>query len=218
MARLKLIIGNKAYSSWSLRPWMVMREFAITFEEEVIPLYCEDSKAKLLAYSSAGKVPTLIDHGLRVWDSLAIVEYLAELHPGLPIWPRASVARAHARALAAEMHSSFAALRKECPTNFRRQTKPVCLSEAASADLSRIDAAWREARARSAQSGPFLFGAFSAVDAMFAPVVNRVEAYGLHVSPEARSFMEAVKNLASWKDWHVGAQREEWTLPQFELR
>lgn len=217
MRRLKLIIGNKGYSSWSLRPWMVMREFAIPFEEEVVPLYREDSKAKLLAYSSAGKVPTLVHDGLRVWDSLAIIEYLAELQPALPIWPRATDARAHARALAAEMHSGFAVLRRECPTNFRRKAKPVALSEAASADLSRIDAAWREARARFGQGGPFLFGAFSAADAMFAPVVNRVEAYGLPVSPDARAFMDAVKNLASWEDWHAGAQREGWTLPQFEL-
>lgn len=195
-----------------------MREFAIPFEEEVVPLYREDSKAKLLAFSSAGKVPMLFDHGLCVWDSLAIIEYLAELYPERPIWPRATGARARARSLAAEMHSSFSALRRECPTNFRRKAKPVSLSEEASADLARIDAAWREARVRSAQSGPFLFGAFGAVDAMFAPVINRVETYNLPVSLDARGYMDAVKNLTSWKDWHVAAQREEWTLPQFELR
>ncbi|ARN81537.1 glutathione S-transferase family protein [Methylocystis bryophila] len=217
MTPATLVIGNKGYSSWSFRPWMVMKEFAIPFQEEVVPLYRENSKAKLLTHSSAGKVPVLIHDGLHVWDSLAIIEYLAERYPALPIWPRKIEARAHARALAAEMHAGFTALRKECPTNFRRKTSPVSLSEAASADLSRIDAAWREARARFGEGGPFLYGAFSAADAMFAPVVNRVEIYGLPVSPDSRTFVEAVKNLASWKSWHAGAQEEEWRLPQFEL-
>ena len=159
----------------------------------------------------------LIHDGLCVWDSLAIIEYLGEIYPQYHIWPRDVAARAQARALACEMHSSFADLRKECPTNFLRKAKPVSLSDGARADLSRIDEAWNEVRARFGRGGPFLFGAFSAADAMFAPVVKRLEAYDLPVSQEARGFMDAVRQLSSWRDWHADADREEWTITQFEL-
>jgi glutathione S-transferase len=213
----KLIIGNQRYSSWSLRPWMLLKEFGIPFDEVVIPLYREDSKPKLLAHSPAGKVPTLIHDDCRVWESLAIIEYLAELFPDRPIWPRDAAARALARSLACEMLSSFGALRSECPTNFCRQPKQVSLSEAARADLARIDQAWSDARARFGLGGPFLFGSFSAADAMFAPVVIRIEGYDLPVSPQARAYMEAIKGLASWKEWLRDAAKEEWRLAKYEL-
>jgi glutathione S-transferase len=214
---LKLIIGNKRYSSWSLRPWMVLKEFQIPFEEEVIPLYREESKPKLLAHSPAGKVPILIHDGRGVWESLAIIEYLAELFPDRTIWPRDAAARAYARSLACEMLSSFGALRSECPTNFCRRPKPILLSDAARADLARIDQAWQDARARFGAGGPFLFGAFSAADAMFAPVVIRIEGYDLSVSTQARAYLEAIEGLSSWKEWLRDAENEEWRLEKYEL-
>lgn len=213
----KLIIGNKRYSSWSLRPWMVLKEFQIPFEEEVIPLYREDSKPKLLVHSPAGKVPVLIHDRSNVWESLAIIEYIAELFPDRPIWPREAAARTVARSLACEMHSGFTALRSECPTNFCRSPKAVSLSDAARADLARIDQAWSDARARFGAGGPFLFGAFSAADAMFAPVVVRIEGYDLSVSPQARAYLDAIQGLSSWKEWLREAEKEEWRLEKYEL-
>ncbi|MGJ0395865.1 MAG: glutathione S-transferase family protein [Methylocystis sp.] len=211
---LKLVIGNKRYSSWSMRPWILMREFHLPFEEVVIPLYREESKSALLAQSPAGKVPILRDGDANVWDSLAIVEYLADLYPDLLIWPQERETRAHARALACEMHSGFTALRGECPMNFGRSPRPASLTEAARADADRIGAAWRDALA--CYGGPFLFGQFGAVEAMFAPVVQRFESYMVPVSEEARRYMHAVKSLASWNEWSQSARSEEWRLPQFE--
>jgi glutathione S-transferase len=211
---LKLVIGNKRYSSWSMRPWILMKEFRLPFEEVIVPLYREESKSALLAQSPAGKVPVLRDGDMNVWDSLAIVEYLADLYPNLLIWPQERETRAHARALACEMHSGFAALRSECPMNFGRSPQPASLTEAARADADRIGAAWRGALAR--YGGPFLFGQFGAVDAMFAPVVQRFESYMVPVSDEARHYMHAIKSLASWQEWSLSARSEEWRLPQYE--
>ncbi len=211
---LKLVIGNKRYSSWSMRPWLLMKTFEIPFEEIVVPLYRDDSKPALLAHAPAGKVPVLKDGELRVWESLAIIDYVADLYPDLPIWPRDRAARAHARSLACEMHAGFTALRSECSMNFGRAAHPVPLSDAARAEADRIDAAWRDALAR--HNGPFLFGQFSAADAMFAPIVQRFDAYVVPVSNEARDYMETVKSLPGWKEWSAAAKREEWRLSQFE--
>lgn len=211
---LKLVIGNKRYSSWSMRPWILMKEFGIPFEEIVVPLYREDSKPALLAHSPAGKVPVLKDGSLSVWDSLAIIDYVADLFPDLAIWPRDRAARAHARSLACEMHAGFAALRSECSMNFGRAARPVSLSEAARAEVDRIDAAWRDALSLS--GGPFLFGPFSAADAMFAPIVQRLDSYMIPVSPKSRVYMETIKSLPAWLEWSVSARGEEWRLPQFE--
>jgi len=214
---LKLNIGNKVYSSWSMRPWMVMKEFAIPFEEEVTPLYREKSKAELLVRSPAGKAPSLDHDGLCVWDSLAIIEYLAESFPEKAIWPPGRAARAAARSLSCEMHSGFVALRKECPMNFRRSPSPIAASEKLLADIARIECAWADARARFGQGGPFLFGAFCAADAMFAPVAQRFEAYALPVSPRARAYIDAVKRLQSWREWEAGARSEDWVIEQFTV-
>jgi glutathione S-transferase len=211
---LELIIGNKRYSSWSMRPWILMREFDIPFEEIVVPLYRENTKSGLLELSPAGKVPILKDGGMSVWDSLAIIEFLADLYPGLPIWPQDKAIRAHARALSCEMHAGFAALRNECSMNFGREPRPAALTEPARADADRIDAAWRDALAR--YGGPFLFGRLSAADAMFAPVVQRFESYAIPVSGQARDYMDRIKALASWNEWRLSAMAEEWRLPQFE--
>ncbi len=211
---LTLVIGNKRYSSWSMRPWILMKEFEIRFEEIMVPLYREDSKSVLFEQSPAGKAPILRNGDMSVWDSLAITEYLADLYPDLPIWPRDLTTRAHARALACEMHSGFAALRNECCMNFGRAPRSLSLSETARADADRIDAAWRDALAR--YGGPFLFGDFSAADAMFAPVVLRLESYMIPMSDEAQRYMNSIKSLASWREWSLSATGEEWRLPQFE--
>lgn len=213
---LTLLIGNKAYSSWSMRPWLVLKEFAIPFEERVTPLYRPESKQELLAFSPAGKVPSLRRGELVVWDSLSIIEYLAETFVDRAIWPKDPAARLLARSLSAEMHSGFLALRNECPTNFRRRPSVVRPSEAAAADVARIDSAWRDARARYGGGGPFLFGAFSAADAMFAPVVCRFSTYGLDVSPEALAYMTAIQALPSWNEWMTAAQAESWIIEKFE--
>jgi glutathione S-transferase len=214
---LTLVIGNKNYSSWSMRPWMAMKEFAIPFRETVVPLYRKESKAALLSHSPAGKAPILIHDELVVWDSLAIIEYLAELFPDRAIWPRDGSARAQARSLACEMHSGFTALRTECPTNFRRAPGPIAASEGLLADVARIDRAWSAARSSYGAGGPFLFGAFSAADAMFAPVVRRLEAYELPVSSLMKSYMDAVTVLPSWNEWAASARTEDWVIEQFEV-
>lgn len=214
---LSLLIGNKAYSSWSLRPWLLLKQLDIPFEETLVPLYGPQSKEKLLAFSPAGKVPALRSDDILVWDSLAIVEFIAERHPDLAIWPRDAAARALARSLAAEMHSGFTALRSEFPTNFRRPARSIgAPSPAAAADIARIDAAWRDARARFGSQGPFLFGAFSAADAMFAPVVCRFSTYVLDVSTEAQDYMGTIEALPAYREWSQSGRAEPWVLEQFE--
>lgn len=214
---LSLLIGNKAYSSWSLRPWLLLKQFGVAFEEKLVPLYGPESKARLLAFSPAGKVPALRCDDVVVWDSLAIIEFLAERFPDLAIWPSDPAARALARSLAAEMHSGFAALRSEFPTNFRRAPRSIgAPSPAAAADIARIDAAWRDARARFGAQGPFLLGAFSAGDAMFAPVVCRFSTYVLDVSTEAQDYMRAIEALPAYREWVDAGREEPWTLEKFE--
>jgi glutathione S-transferase len=217
---VKLVIANKAYSSWSLRPWLLMRVLALPFDEVVIPLDAPGSRDAMLAYGPTGKVPVLVDGAQVVWDSLAIIEYLAERHPEQVVWPRDAAARALARSLAAEMHSGYLALRRALPMNMRRAERPVALEEPArslvAADIGRIEAAWRDARTRFGADGPFLFGAFGAADAMFAPVVNRFVAYGVAVGAEARDYMAAVTALPAWRDWEAGARAEGWALPRID--
>jgi glutathione S-transferase len=213
---IKLTIGNKNYSSWSMRPWMVLKEFAIPFEENVVPLYRDESKAGLLSHSPAGKAPSLDHDGLLVWDSLAIIEYVAELYQDRAIWPRDPAARAQARSLSCEMHSGFVPLRKECPMNFHRRLHAVEPSDKLLADVARMDAAWVDARERFGGGGPFLFSDFCAADAMFAPVVARFELYQLPVSSVAPSYMESIGALPSWREWKAGALMEDWVIEQFE--
>lgn len=207
---LHLSIGNKSYSSWSLRPWILLRTLGIPFEETVIPMYRPDTKAAMLAASPNGKVPALRDGDVLVSESIAILEYVAELFPERPVWPRDRAARALARAISAEMHAGFAPLRRACPTNFRRTPKPIPVSAEVRADVDRVEDLWADARARFGEGGPFLFGAFSAADAMYAPVVNRLHAYAMPVRPETRAYMEAVMALPAWRDWIAGAAEEPW--------
>ena len=207
---LRLFIANKAYSSWSLRPWLLMTEVGISFDETVIPMYRPDTRAAMLAVSPNGKMPALHDGDVVVCESLAIVEYLAETHPDRAVWPRERAARALARAVSSEMHAGFAALRRACPCNFRRSPKALDVGEDVRADVARIEAIWADARARFGRGGPFLFGAFSAADAMYAPVVNRFHAYALAVSGPSRAYMDAVMALPSWRRWIAGAEAEPW--------
>jgi len=218
---LTLVIGNKAYSSWSLRPWVFLRHQGIAFEEVRVPLYAGDYKARIAAYSAAGKVPVLVDGEITVWDSLAILEYLCERFPAAQGWPADVAARAHARAISAEMHSGFPHLRQHLSMNARkiyawRQWPPEVAM-----DIARIEAIWAECRrsfvgAGGKQAGPFLFGAFTAADAMFAPVVWRLHGYSAPVTAATRAYLDAMLALPAMREWQAGAQAEAEVLAQFE--
>ena len=209
---LTLIVGNKNYSSWSLRPWIAMTVAGIAFDEVVIPLYEAGSHDEALKYSPAGKVPVLIDGDQHIWESLAILEHLAEKFPDARLWPSDARARSHARVVAAEMHAGFMALRKACPMNMWLPPKPRPQSEEVMADVARIEALWRDCRARFGGQGPFLFGAFGAADAMYAPVVARFYNFGIPVGPEAHAYMDAVMALPAWTAWRNAAFAEPWVM------
>jgi glutathione S-transferase len=213
---LTLFIGNKAYSSWSLRPWLLLRGLDIPFAEIVTPLYVEGSREKMLREGPTGKVPLLRDGDFAVWDSLAIVEYLAEKFPDRNVWPMAPQARARARSLCAEMHSGFQGLRQACPTNFRRARRaaPLPLEEAAQADLARIQAIFTETPAQ--YGGPFLFGEYSAADAFFAPVASRLDTYALTLEAPARAYCDAILSHPAFAQWREGAKAESWVIEKWE--
>jgi glutathione S-transferase len=211
-----LVIGNKNYSSWSLRPWIAMRTAGIPFGEKLIPLHQEDYKQRLLAISPGGKVPILIDGDMLIWESLAILEHLAERVPEAGLWPSDPQARAHARSIAAEMHGGFGALRSECPMNMWRPVKAHALSVEAQANASRIDAMWTDCRRRYSGSGPFLFGKFSNADAMYAPVVSRFATYDVRVGPASRTYMEAIMALPAYAEWKAAGIQEPWLIPEDE--
>jgi glutathione S-transferase len=209
-----LIIGNKNYSSWSFRPWIAMKVAGISFEERVISLNDPDFKRAIASVSKNGRVPAIDDDGVHVWESLAVLEYLAEKFPPAKLWPADVQARAHARAIAAEMHAGFSALRSECPMNFWRPVKRRELSAEAVADAARIDAMWSECLVR--YGGPFLFGSFGAADAMYAPVVSRFHTYAVEVGESSRAYMDAMMALPAWGEWKEAALKEPWVLPYDE--
>jgi glutathione S-transferase len=213
---LKLVLANKAYSSWSLRPWILLMQFKIPFEEVVIAMDEPETRANMLKYAPTGKCPSLHDGKIAVWESLAIIDYVAEAYPEKAIWPRGKAARAHARSLASEMHAGFGALRQACPTNFRRPVRAIDLSEAVRADVARIEAAWAHARKTFGKAGPYLFGRFSAADAMFAPVVNRFHVYDVPVSKGARDYMDRIMALSAWKAWIADAEAEPWRIARYD--
>lgn len=212
-----LIVANKLYSSWSLRPWLLMRQLGIAFEEIVIPLDHANTQVRIREHSPAGKVPILKDGEITVWDSLAIVEYVAECWPDAGVWPIDREARAHARSISAEMHSGFAALRSACPMNLGKRFAGRDRGEKVARDAVRVEAVWREARTRFGRTGPFLFGGFSGADAMYAPVVARLDGYGFDVSPESRAYMDAVLGLSAFREWRDAALRETWTIGHDEV-
>ncbi len=213
---LKLILANKAYSSWSLRPWILLAQLKIPFEEVVIPMDQPETRANMLKYAPTGKCPSLYDGKIAVWESLAIIEYVAEAHPEKTVWPKGKAARAHARSLASEMHAGFGALRQTCPTNFRRPVGAIKLNDEVRADVARIEAAFEHARATFGRGGPFLFGRFSAADAMFAPVVNRFHVYDIPVSTPTRAYMETIMALPVWKAWIADARAEPWRIEHYD--
>lgn len=212
---LKLVIANKLYSSWSLRPWLVLKSFGIPFEEIQIPLRLADSRGRLLEYSPSGKVPVLIDEDVTVWESLAIIDYLAEAFPELPIWPRDRKARAHARSVSSEMHSGFQALRQACPMHLGARFATPPITEALLASIDRVEDIWSEARNRFGGGQPFLYGAFSAADAMYAPVVTRFDSYQIPVREATRAYMDAVLSHPAFVAWREAALAEPWRIPEY---
>ena len=214
---LTLVIGNKNYSSWSMRPWMMLKAAGIPFEEVVIPLYTGDAdKQRILKYSPAGKVPILIDGAISVWDSLAIIEYLAERFPDKAIWPREAASRALARSISAEMHSGFMPLRNECSMNIHRKPVKKQLSADALANVTRISEIWTQCRDSHASAGPFLFGAFTGADAMYAPVIHRFATYGVELTGAAADYMRTMQASAPFCEWTEAALRETWMIERFE--
>lgn len=214
---LRLIIGNKNYSSWSFRPWIAMTVGGIAFEETVISLEAADFKTRVKALSPAGRVPVLIDGEVLVWESLAILEYLADQFPAAGLWPADAAARAHARAIASEMHAGFQPLRRHLPMNMWRPVRPRPLDDGAAADVARIEAIWSKCREQFGAGGAFLFGQFGAADAMYAPVVSRLHTYAVEVGAAARAYMDAVMALPAWSEWREAARREPWVLPHDEV-
>jgi glutathione S-transferase len=213
---LALTIGNKNYSSWSMRPWIAMKVAGIAFAETVISLDAAEFKPTLLRLSPVGKVPVLSDGDVHVWESLAILEYLAEKFPAAKLWPTDAKARAHARAIANEMHAGFVPLRRHCPMNFWRPVKKRELAPDVAANVSRIDEMWSHCRAAFGSGGSFLFGAFTAADAMYAPVVSRFSTYAVDVSAPSRAYMDAVMGLPAWSEWRAAALKETWVLAEDE--
>jgi glutathione S-transferase len=201
-----------------MRPWLAMRATDIAFEEISIPLYTEDKadKDRILGFSPAGKVPTLIDGDVAVWDSLAIIEYLAERFPDRKLWPENRTERAHARSISAEMHSGFLPLRNECGMNLHRPVGAIALSADARANVARIEEIWLDCRDRYGGRGPYLFGAFTAADAMFAPVVHRFRTYAIEVAPKAEAYMQTMMALPGFAEWTKAGLAETLVIAKFE--
>jgi len=214
-----LVIGNKNYSSWSMRPWVLLRQAGIEFEE--VQLKFGDNHGRLTVpgiekYSAAGKVPVLVIDGEPVWDSLAIAETVAERFPEKQLWPSDAKARAHARSICAEMHSGFQALRGNMPMNIRGRHPGKGLTPETQRDIDRIAAIWTQCRARFGSGGPLLFGRFCIADAYYAPVVMRFQTYGVKLPAAAQAYGEAVLALAAVREWMDAARRETDFVPEDE--
>lgn len=218
MDDLTLVIGNKNYSSWSLRPWLAMRQAGIPFEERLILLFDENWKESVANVSPSGRVPVLL-HGERtVWETLAILEYVNELFPDAGLWPSDRDARAHARSVANEMHAGFTALRSHMPMNLRRgDLKGKGRGPGVEDDIARICEIWRDSRARWGSGGEFLFGAFGAADAMFAPVVTRLDTYGVDLDETCADYSRAVLSLPAFVEWREAALQEPWIVTEDEI-
>lgn len=207
-----LVLGNRNYSSWSLRGWLLVRQAGIPADEVVIPLRTPESATLITRHSPSGKVPVLIQGDVTVWDSLAIAEYCAELAPDAGIWPIDAAARAMARSASAEMHSGFTALRGAWPMNLKRAGSPLAPAAEVAADIARIVALWSDCRARFGSGGPFLFGAWSAADAMFAPVVSRLTSYGAPLDADTAAYCTAVMGHPLMQEWAEMAAAETWNI------
>jgi glutathione S-transferase len=209
---LTLIIGNKNYSSWSLRPWLALAHCRVPFQEVQIPIGTPETQEAIRRYSPAGKVPILIDGDSTIWESYAILEHINERFPETRLWPRDPQARAHARAVACEMHGGFAALRNHCPMNLKRKRKRP-LTPDVQKDVDRITAIWRDARGRFGEGGDFLFGAFSAADCMYAPVATRFASYGIDVDTVSAAYIETIYAMPAFQEWRKAALAETLSHP-----
>ena len=220
MADFTLVIGNRNYSSWSLRGWLMARVAGIEFEEIVVPLDLPDTQAALRKHSPSGRVPVLLHRGLAVWESLAIAEYLNDIRPEAGLWPASVSARAHARAVSTEMHAGFTELREKMPMNIRASLPGKGMTPAVRGEIERITSMWRDCRKRFAGAAPrddgFLFGAFSAADAMYAPVVTRLRTYAVPMDSDADAYCRAVLNHPPMKEWVEAARNEPWLIEKYE--
>jgi glutathione S-transferase len=215
MTDFQLFIGNKNYSSWSFRPWIALKHKGISFQETLVPFDMENGNPNFKAFSPSMKVPVLKDGDLTVWDSLAILEYVADCYPLKGLLPEDRAARARARAVSAEMHSGFPALRGACPMNIRRPIEVLAVNEAVKADVARIVEIWTECLELS--GGPFLFGDFTIADAMYAPVVSRFATYTLSESPVVQQYHGTMSRTDAWKAWEEEALKETWIVPEDEI-
>jgi glutathione S-transferase len=205
LAAFTLVIGTRRFSSWSLRPYLALKAAGAAFDEVEVTLRQPDTKERILAHSPSGKVPLLIHGPLKVWDSLAICEYLAELFPAAALWPSGREARAAARAVAAEMHAGFPALRNACPMDLVGPVSVVEITPEVDKEAARIRALWADCRARFGADGPFLFGRFTIADAMYAPVVTRFTSYALPQDAVSRAYCDAVAALPAMREWREKA-------------
>ncbi len=212
MRSLTLVIGNKAYSSWSLRPWLALRQAGLPFDEVVIPLRRPETKPEILAHSAAGKVPVLRSGEVTVWESLAICEAVAEMAPGAGLWPDDAGVRAVARAAATEMHGGFPEVRKAFPMDLKRAPAERPVPEAAALEIARIAALWGDLRRRFGGGGPFLFGGFTIADAMYAPVCVRFDTYKVPLDPVSGEYVAAVLALPAMVEWRKAALAEPWEI------
>ncbi len=219
MADYKLYLGNKNYSSWSLRAWLVMKQCGVPFDEEVVPLREADTQTAIMRHSPSGKLPALAVGDLVVWESVAIAEFLAERFPDAKLWPADRAARAAARACTAEMHAGFVELRKAMPMNCRHPVKPKSVADAVQAEIERLTQIWVECRGRYGvrAGGALLFGAFTIADAMFAPEVIRLAGAGVALAPLAQTYVDTVLALPALAEWQDAAAAEPWLIPEFEL-
>jgi glutathione S-transferase len=217
MADITIYLGNRNYSSWSLRPWLALKQTGAAFDEEVIPLGEPTTRSTVLRVSPSGRVPALKHNELTVWDSLAICEYLAETFPEAKLWPDDKAARAVARAVSTEMHSGFAALRDHLPMNMRSSFPNRGVTPEVQADINRITAIWRDCRKRFGADGAFLFGGFTIADAMYAPVVSRFRTYKIELEEEAQAYTDAVWALPALQEWLTAAKNEPMIIESAEF-
>ena len=217
MAKPQLIIANKNYSSWSLRPYMALAAFEIPFAEKLIHFGEPQFGKAVRRHSKAGLVPILKHNGLVIWDSLAIMEYLNETWPNKQMWPKNKAARAMARSISAEMHAGFKALRNACPMNLRRPPKSVAMNEAILNDVARLESIIAQCRKAHSKGGAFLFGRFSLADAIYAPLLTRLETYAIKVKPITKAYIKAVLETAGFQSWKTAALKEKWIVPEDEV-
>jgi glutathione S-transferase len=221
MADFTVVIGNKNYSSWSLRGWLMAKIANIEFEEVLIPLDLPETQPSIRKHSPAGRVPILLHRGLAIWESIAIAEYLNDLKPEAGLWPAAEAARAHARSISAEMHAGFLDLRNNMPMNIRASYPGMGMTPQVRADIERITGLWRDCRKRfagaAAKDDGFLFGTISAADAMYAPVVMRLRTYGVQLDSDTEAYCKAILGYPPMKAWIDDAKNEPWLIAAYEL-